>query len=102
MTNDTIDQDARVARAAVVRPQRHAAVCADLDAAPMPIMRTLRLGAHSRSAECKKYPARNERRRPIPTLRGGKHHHWTRWRESRLVSPGDGLPPRTARRPEWR
>ena len=45
--------DARVTRAAVMRPQRHAAVCADLDAAPMPIMRTLCPGAHSRSAERK-------------------------------------------------
>ena len=37
MTNDTIDHDARVTRAPVVRPQRNAAVCADLDAAPIPI-----------------------------------------------------------------
>jgi len=34
MTNNTIDQDARVTRAAVVRLSRHAAVRADLDAAP--------------------------------------------------------------------
>jgi len=51
MTNDTIDQDARVTRAAVVRLPRHAAVRVDLDAARMRIMRTLFLGAHSRVAE---------------------------------------------------
>jgi hypothetical protein len=41
MTNDTIDHDARVTQAAVVRPQRHAAVRADLDAAHMSILRPL-------------------------------------------------------------
>jgi hypothetical protein len=35
MTNDTIDQDARVTQAVVVRLLRHAAVRPDLDAARM-------------------------------------------------------------------
>jgi hypothetical protein len=41
MTNDTIDHDARVTRAAIVWLPRHAAVRADLDADHMSIMRTL-------------------------------------------------------------
>jgi hypothetical protein len=41
MTNDTIDHDARVTQAAVVRLPRHAVVGTDLDAARMRIMRTL-------------------------------------------------------------
>jgi hypothetical protein len=51
MTNDTIDQEARVTQAAIARLPRHAAVGTDLDAARMRIMRTLYLGAHSRVAE---------------------------------------------------
>jgi len=73
MTNDTIDHDARVAQAAVVRLPRHAAVRADLDAAGTQIMRTLYLRAHSRVAEGRAIPRRNDRRQAIPTLRGGKH-----------------------------
>jgi hypothetical protein len=73
MTNDTIDQDTRVTQVAVVWLQRHAAVRADLDAARMPIMRTLYLGAHGRVAEGRCIPHRNDRRQAIGTLRGGKH-----------------------------
>jgi hypothetical protein len=56
MTNDTIDHDARVTQAAVVRLQRQAAVRADLDAARLRIMRTPSLGARSRVAECRCIP----------------------------------------------
>jgi len=41
MTNDAIDHDARVTRAAVVRTQRHAAVARTLTLPHQPIMRTL-------------------------------------------------------------
>ena len=73
MTNDTIDQDARVTQATVVGLPRHAAVRADLDAARMRIMRTPYLGAHTRVAESRYIPHRIDRQQAIPTLRGGKH-----------------------------
>jgi excisionase family DNA binding protein len=71
MTNDTIDQDARVTQAAIARLPRHAAVGMDLDAARMRIMRTLYLRAHSRVAES--FCHRNDRIQAIPLLRGGRH-----------------------------
>ena len=40
MTNDTIDQEARVTQAAIARLLRHAAVGTDLDAARLRVMRT--------------------------------------------------------------
>jgi hypothetical protein len=51
MTNDTIDQDARVTQTTIVRLLGYAAVRADLDAAHMRIMRTVYLRAHIGVAE---------------------------------------------------
>jgi hypothetical protein len=72
MTNDKIDHGARVTPAAIARLPRHAAVGTDLDAARMPIMPTLSRRAHRRIAERKFH--RNDRKQPIPPLRGSKHH----------------------------
>jgi len=96
MTNDTIDHDARVTRAAVVPLQRHAAVRADLDAAGMRIMRTLYLGAHSRIAESR--GIRHEMTADSPSRPLGAASTTTEpgWRESRLVRPDDRHPPHRA------
>jgi hypothetical protein len=53
MTNDTIDQDVGVTQATVVRLLGYAAVRTDLDAARMPIMRTVYLRAYHPC--CRKY-----------------------------------------------
>ena len=102
MTNDTIDHDARVTQAAVVRLPRHAAVRADLDAARMPIMPTLYLGAHSCVAETRCIRHEMTADKPSRPLGAASTTAGPGWRESRFVRPGDGLPPRTARRSEWR
>jgi hypothetical protein len=102
MTNDTIDHDARVTQAAVVRLPRHAAVRADLDAARMPIMPTLYLGAHSCVAETRCIRHEMTVDKPSRPLGAASTTAGPGWRESRFVRPGDGLPPRTARRSEWR
>jgi hypothetical protein len=77
MTNDRIDQDVGVTQAAVLRLLGYATVCADFEApqharsfapsdwAPQPFCRI------------QMYLLRNDRRRTIPPLRGGKHHNWT-------------------------
>ena len=77
MTNDTIDQDARVTRAAVVRLPRHAAVRVDLDAARMRIMRTLFLGAHSRVAERRGIRHEMTADKPSRPLGVASTHRWT-------------------------
>jgi hypothetical protein len=101
MTNNTIDHDARVAQAAVVRWPRHAAVRADLDAARTWIMPTPYLGAHSRVAECRCIRHEVTAHSPSRPLGAANTTAGPGWRESRCVRPGDGLP-RTARRSEWR
>jgi hypothetical protein len=92
MTNDTIDHDARVTQAAVVRLPRHAAVRADLDAARMRIMRTLFGGAHSRVAECRCIRHAMTADSPSRPLGAASTTAGPGWRESRLVRPGDGFP----------
>jgi len=77
MTKDTIDQDARVTRAAVVRLPRHAAVRVDLDAARMRIMRTLFLGAHSRVAERRGIRHEMTADKPSRPLGVASTHRWT-------------------------
>jgi hypothetical protein len=74
MTNDTIDQDARVTQAAIARLPGHAAVGTDLDAARMRIMRTLCLRANIRIAES--FFHRNDRRQAIPPLEVAGTHRW--------------------------
>ena len=101
MTNDTIDQEARVTQAAIARLPRHAAVGTDLDAARMRIMRTLYLGAHSRVAECRCIRHEVTADSPSRPLGAASTTAGPGWRERGLVRPGDGLP-RTARRSEWR
>jgi hypothetical protein len=96
MTNDTIDQDVWITQAAVVRLSRQAAVRADLDAAHMRIMRTPYLGAHSRSAERKCLRHEMTSDSPSRPLRAACTTTGPGWRESRLVRPGDGLPPHRA------
>ena len=99
MTNDTIDHDARVTQAAVVRLPRHAAVRADLDAARMPIMPTLYPGSHSCVAESRCIRHEMTADKPSRPLGAASTTAGPGWRESRLVRPGDGLPraPRGAR-----